>query len=137
MMIAGLVLLDLGVGRVGQGSGGGSVLWLVPGLIVDGAGMGFIIAPLASLVLARVTPNHAGTASGVLSMVMQLGGALGVALIGIIFYGSVSHPRGSAAHAFGHGFTSSSYLLMAIASAVLIGIQLLPRRAAAPAAVSD
>jgi EmrB/QacA subfamily drug resistance transporter len=129
-MIAGLLLIDFGIGRIDSGHGTGSVLWLIPGLIVDGAGMGLIIAPMTSLVLARVAPEHVGTASGVLSTVTQLGGALGVALIGIIFYGALGHPRGSAAHTIGHGFTSSSYLLIAIATAVLAGIQLLPRRTA-------
>ena len=129
-MIAGLLLIDLGIGRIDSAHRDGSVLWLIPGLIVDGAGMGLIIAPMASLVLARVAPEHAGTASGVLSTVMQLGGALGVALIGIIFYGALGHPRAGAARTIGHGFTSSSYLLIAIAATVLLGIQLLPRRPA-------
>jgi predicted MFS family arabinose efflux permease len=132
-MIGGLVLLDLGVHQIGTASGTGSVLWLVPGLLLDGAGMGFIIAPMASLVLARVAPQHAGTASGVLSMIMQLGGALGVALVGIIFYGAIgarAHPHASAARILGHGLTSSSYLLIGIAATVLLGIQLLPRHRA-------
>jgi MFS family permease len=106
------------------------VLWLIPGLIIDGAGMGLIIAPMTSLVLARVAPEHVGTASGVLSTVTQLGGALGVALIGIIFYGTIAHPGDGAARTIGHGFTSSSYLLIAIAAMVMLGIQLLPRRPA-------
>jgi predicted MFS family arabinose efflux permease len=128
-MIGGLLLLDLGVHRIGAGTG--SVLWLVPGLVVDGGGMGLIIAPMASIVLARVAPKHTGTASGVLSMIMQLGGAVGVALIGIIFYGSIAHHGGEPAPTFGQGFISSSYLLIAIAAGVLAGIQLLPRRCAA------
>jgi EmrB/QacA subfamily drug resistance transporter len=127
-MIGGLLLIDAGIHRIGAGAGTGSVLWLVPGLIVDGAGMGLIIAPMTSLVLARVAPSHVGTASGVLSTVTQLGGALGVALIGIIFYGRIGHPRSTAIRTLGDAFTSSSYLLIAIAAAVLIGIQLLPRR---------
>ena len=116
-MMAGLLLIDLGVQKVSAG-GGGSVLWLVPGLVIDGAGMGLIIAPLAALVLARVTPHHAGTAAGVLSMVMQLGGALGVALIGIYFYRSGD---------LGRDFTRSSWLLFAIAATVMMGIQFLPK----------
>ncbi len=92
-MIAGLLLIDAGIHRIDAGHGTGSVLWLIPGLIVDGAGMGLIIAPMTSLVLARVAPEHVGTASGVLSTVTQLGGALGVALIGIIFYGAIGPPR--------------------------------------------
>jgi EmrB/QacA subfamily drug resistance transporter len=132
-MIGGLLLLDLGIHRISAGSAAGSVLWLVPGLVVDGAGMGLIIAPMTSLVLARVAPKHVGLASGVLSTVTQLGGALGVALIGIVFYGSISHPHAGAVRAVrtvGRGFTSSSYLLIAIAATVLAGIQLLPRRPA-------
>jgi predicted MFS family arabinose efflux permease len=131
-MIAGLLLLDFGVGRISAGSGTGSVGWLVPGLMVDGAGMGLIIAPMASLVLARVAPSHAGTASGVLSTVMQLGGALGVALIGIVFYGAISHPTARPAATLGHGFAQSSVPLMGIAATVLVGIQLLPRRPSSP-----
>jgi EmrB/QacA subfamily drug resistance transporter len=127
-MIVGLLLLDLGVGRISAGAGHGSTLWLVPGLVVDGAGMGLIIAPMTSLVLARVAPRHAGAAAGVLSMVMQLGGALGVALIGILFYGALAHPARKASASFGHAFTQGSLLLMAIAAGVMVAIQLLPRR---------
>ena len=127
-MIAGLLLLDLGVGRISAGGGHGSTLWLIPGLIVDGAGMGLIIAPMTSLVLARVAPHHAGAASGMLSMVMQLGGALGVALIGIVFYGAATHPAPTTTATFGHAFAESSFLLMGIAAAVMAGIQFLPRR---------
>jgi hypothetical protein len=127
-MIVGLLLLDVGVGRISAGTGHGSTLWLVPGLVVDGAGMGLIIAPMTSLVLARVAPRHAGAASGVLSMVMQLGGALGVALIGILFYGALAHPAAKASATFGHAFTHASLLLIAIAAGVMVGIQLLPRR---------
>jgi EmrB/QacA subfamily drug resistance transporter len=130
VMIVGLVLLDLGVSRISAGQGHGPALWLVPGLVVDGAGMGLIIAPMTSLVLARVAPQRAGAAAGVLSMVMQLGGALGVALIGILFYGALAHPAAKPSATFGHAFTESSLLLIVIAAAVMAGIQLLPRRAA-------
>ena len=132
-MIAGLLLLDLGVHRIGAGSGPGSVLWLVPGLLVDGAGMGFIIAPMASLVLARVAPKHAGTASGVLSMIMQLGGALGVALVGIIFYGPPASGRPARQRRPHPGARLHQQLVpadRASRAAVLLGIQLLPRRRA-------
>jgi predicted MFS family arabinose efflux permease len=129
-MIAGLLLLDFGVHRISGGTGTGSALWAVPGLVVDGAGMGLIIAPMTSLVLARVAPKHVGSASGVLSMMTQLGGALGVAVVGINFCGSIAHRHASAARTLGHGFTSSSYLLVAIAATVLVWIQLLPRQVA-------
>jgi EmrB/QacA subfamily drug resistance transporter len=65
------------------------VAWMVPLLFVQGAGLGMVMAPLVSTVLADLPPQHAGVASGVLSMVQQAGNALGVALIGIVFYGQL------------------------------------------------
>jgi hypothetical protein len=43
--------------------------WLVPGQLVDGLGMGTVLAPRAVTVLARVTPQHGRPAAGVLSTV--------------------------------------------------------------------
>ncbi|MBV9280156.1 MAG: MFS transporter, partial [Chloroflexi bacterium] len=59
---------------------------LVPGLIVVGAGLGLLVVPLANVVLAAVPRDLAGGASGVFSTAQQLGGALGVALMGTIFF---------------------------------------------------
>ncbi|MFB4308242.1 MFS transporter [Actinomadura sp. GTD37] len=67
---------------------GDGVGWLVPGLALAGAGMGFVLAPLSSLVLSGVTDRHAASAAGVLSTAQQVGNALGVALVGIVFYGA-------------------------------------------------
>lgn len=67
------------------------VAWMLPLLLMQGAGLGMVMAPLVSTVLAGLPPQHAGVASGVLSMVQQAGNALGVALIGIVFYGRLGH----------------------------------------------
>lgn len=123
LMIVGLELLSLAARHMGTD---GAVAWLLPGLIVDGAGMGLIIAPMASIVLARVAPESAGAASGVLSTAMQIGGALGVAVIGIIFYGSVQH-SGPSPLAVPHAFTASVEFLIAVAVAVMIGMQFIPK----------
>jgi EmrB/QacA subfamily drug resistance transporter len=118
VMVAGLLLLRQAA------LGPGTVAALIPGLIVDGAGMGLVIAPLASTVLARVRPHHAGAAAGVLTTTAQIGNALGVALIGIVFYGALA---GSAyPHAFGHGLLYLAVTELAVAALV----QLLPRRSA-------
>jgi hypothetical protein len=53
--------------------------------------MGIAFAPIAGSVLSRVPAQLVGSASGVLATVMQVGGALGVALIGIVFYGALGH----------------------------------------------
>jgi EmrB/QacA subfamily drug resistance transporter len=68
--------------------GGAVHSWqLIPALLVCGLGLGLVIAPLVNVVLAGIRDQDAGAASGVLSTVQQVGGAVGVALIGVIFFG--------------------------------------------------
>src|SRR5262249_60623154 len=90
IMVAGLVLL-----RAAAGSGVG---WLAPGLLVDGLGMGMVLAPLAVVVLARVTPQHVGSASGVLSTLPPGGTPLGVAISGIVCLCPVTRGRRARPH---------------------------------------
>jgi EmrB/QacA subfamily drug resistance transporter len=63
---------------------------MIPALAVSGAGLGLVVAPLINIILAGIQSGFAGSASGVLTTVQQIGGALGVAVIGIIFFGQVS-----------------------------------------------
>ena len=64
---------------------------LIPCLLLVGVGMGFVFGSLFAAVLNGVDPKHAGSASGTLNAVQQVGGAIGVALIGVIFFGQLSH----------------------------------------------
>ncbi|MEV7358569.1 MFS transporter [Kitasatospora sp. NPDC091276] len=115
LMAVGLGLLALAV----YGAPGGSVWWLTPGLFVDGLGMGLVIAPVTSVVLAGVEPQLVGSAAGVLATVQQVGGALGIALIGLLYYGG-----GDPAAAFGRSVTALAALEL-----VLVGlVRLLPRK---------
>ncbi|WP_083976924.1 MFS transporter [Kitasatospora azatica] len=82
-MAAGLGLIALAAAEVGTS---GSAWWLAPGLFLDGLGMGLVIAPLTGTVLAGVRPQLVGSAAGVLATVQQVGGALGIALLGNLFY---------------------------------------------------
>ncbi|HXT93034.1 MAG TPA: MFS transporter [Trebonia sp.] len=95
--------------------------WLIPGLVVAGIGMGFAIAPMPAIVLAGVKPDHAAAASGVVSTAQQAGNAIGVAVIGVIFYHALG--GGSYPHAFSLG-------LIAMAALGVVGaalVQLFPR----------
>jgi EmrB/QacA subfamily drug resistance transporter len=60
---------------------------LIPSLIVAGAGMGCVVAPIYPFVLAEVPIKDAGSASGVVNAIQQVGGAVGVAVVGVIFFG--------------------------------------------------
>ncbi|MCT9931423.1 MFS transporter [Planotetraspora sp. A-T 1434] len=59
---------------------------LTPALVVCGIGMGLLMAPFFDIVLAGVEQHETGSASGTLTAVQQLGNALGVALLGTVFF---------------------------------------------------
>ncbi len=63
---------------------------LIPILLVSGLGLGTVIAPLLNIILAGVPGRDAGSASGVLTTFQQLGGAIGVAVVGVVFFGLLS-----------------------------------------------
>jgi EmrB/QacA subfamily drug resistance transporter len=103
-LAGGHLLLLATVSDVGVG---GSVATLAPSLLLIGAGMGLVIAPLATIVMASVDPRHAGDASGALSAMQNVGNSLGVAVVGVIFFGAVPH-------GFAHAFELSLVALAAI-----------------------
>src|SRR5947208_3078760 len=70
---------------------------LVPGLVAAGLGLGAVIAPLADIVLDRVPKQDAGSASGVFNTGLQLGNSIGIAVIGVIFFGIIGSQSGPAA----------------------------------------
>ena len=84
-LTAGLLVLAFEVADIGTR---GSLLALVPGLLLVGAGIGLCYTPLTSVVLATVKPELAGGASGAMATTQQIGYALGVAITGIIFFGT-------------------------------------------------
>ena len=88
--------------------------------------MASAMAPLTSTVLADLSPHHAGTAAGVLSSVQQVGNALGVALIGIVFYNAAGNAAAGAGTA--HAFQASIPYLVGLAIAVAGLVELLPRK---------
>lgn len=123
VLAAGHGLLLATVADIGTG---GSVAMLAPGLILIGAGMGLGIAPLATIILSGVRPEHAGSASGALSTMQNVGNALGVAVIGVIFFGAL---HVGAAHAFELSLGALAGILVSVAALT----RLLPAPRPAPA----
>jgi hypothetical protein len=60
---------------------------MIPSLVLAGVGMGCVVAPIYPFILAEVPIEDAGSASGVINTIQQVGGAVGVALVGVIFFG--------------------------------------------------
>ncbi|MFF1823073.1 MFS transporter [Kribbella sp. NPDC058245] len=67
--------------------GEATTVWnLVPAMLACGIGSGMVFAPLFDIILASIDDEAAGSASGVLTAMQQYGGAIGVAVLGTVFF---------------------------------------------------
>lgn len=99
-------------------------------LLVFGLGGGMIGAPLMNVVLSDIPAQDAGAASGVLTTAVQLSNAIGVAVIGVIFFEVLgSTTPGQIAHLsalpYGRAFVISVSALVVMAIATLLSVSLL------------
>ncbi|HLY32257.1 MAG TPA: MFS transporter [Ktedonobacterales bacterium] len=75
-------------------------IWtFVPAMSVAGLGFGMVVVRLVDIILAGVHPRDAGSASGVFNATNQLGGAIGVAVIGVIFFSLLTSQATASANA--------------------------------------
>jgi EmrB/QacA subfamily drug resistance transporter len=98
---------------------------LIGPLAVIGLGQGLaVVSLLISMALRDIPDQEAGEASGLLETALEIGIALGVALITLIFYSLLGSAGASADHAaFTHAF---QYTLIAIVTLALLALALLP-----------
>jgi len=82
VLAAGMVALALTV----TGARTASALDLAPALFLAGIGAGASFGQLFDFILASVSMDEVGSASGVLEAVQQLSNAIGVAVLGTIFF---------------------------------------------------
>jgi hypothetical protein len=68
-----------------------SSLDLIAPQLTLGLGIGMLVSPLFGFVLASVTDEETGSASGVLNALQQLAGAIGVAVLGTVFFAALAH----------------------------------------------
>ncbi|AQU67047.1 MFS transporter [Streptomyces niveus] len=86
VVTAGLALQAVGLALFAMAvEPGVSYAALLPALIVSGIGMALYFAPATSLVMSSVRPAEQGIASGANSALREVGGALGVAILGAVF----------------------------------------------------
>ncbi len=121
VLAVGHALLLAAVADIGVAGALGA---LVPGLVLVGAGMGLVLAPLASTILSSLEPERAGAASGMLTAMQNVGNAIGVAVTGVIFFGAL---HSGYAQAFELAVGELAVLLVGVAALT----RLLPRGRAA------
>lgn len=93
MLHIGIALIAAGVVAIAILSHGtGASTWnIVPGLFLAGAGLGAMMGQLFVFILSSVTMNEIGSGSGVLEAAQALSTALGVAVLGTIFFSVFDH----------------------------------------------
>ncbi|MGP3954159.1 DHA2 family efflux MFS transporter permease subunit [Streptomyces sp. 7N604] len=88
VIAAGLVVLSFAAflgSRTGMGDGyGATALWLS----ITGIGFGFAMVPAMDAALGALPAERAGSGSGLLMTLRQVGGAIGVALLGSLLAGA-------------------------------------------------
>jgi MFS family permease len=116
LMVAGIGGEALAAPHVGLN---GSPWPVVPGLVVAGMGLSLLVIPLVNVVLAAVPADVAGGASGLFSTAQQLGGALGVALIGTVFFGYLNGHSFEAAMVHTAPYAMGAFALCGVLSLLL------------------
>src|SRR5262245_15310088 len=117
LMGAGLVLLAgslLSFSTLGVNSS----FWdIVPGLILGGFGMSLAMTPTTAAAMGSVPVDKAGVGSAVLNSMRQVGGSLGIALMGAIVAESISVLPGNPAYPeqFVEGYHNALHIAAGIA----------------------
>jgi EmrB/QacA subfamily drug resistance transporter len=130
VVAAGLALQAVGLGWFATViSPDVSYLAQLPALIISGTGMALFVAPATALVMGSVRGSEQGVASGANNALREVGGALGIAVLGSIF--SARGGYGSPA-AFVDGLTPALWVGAAILTAATAAALLIPRRTTPP-----
>jgi EmrB/QacA subfamily drug resistance transporter len=115
LVVVGLVLTD--VMLVLHGGEQAAAWWTAAPLLLAGIGSGLVISPNQTLTLANVPVQRAGSAGGVIQTGQRLGTAAGIALIGSVYFATLSSSHGNDARAAGYGLRIAAAL-----TAVALGV---------------
>jgi EmrB/QacA subfamily drug resistance transporter len=101
-----------------------STFWtLLPGMLIGGLGMAITMTPMTTAALGAVPVAKAGVASGVLNTFRQIGGSLGIAIMGALLSNqtaSALHGGASQPEAFVHGLSVALRVSAVIALAAAL-----------------
>lgn len=111
IIASGLLVGGAGAALLAQADAGGRyATWVLPGLILVGAGIGSAIVSAVAVGQMGVDPQDAGTAGAVNNVAQQLGPALGIAVVSTFVATATSHyvahhGTGAVVDATVHGFS--------------------------------
>jgi len=110
--------------------GANETFWaLLPGLLLGGIGMGMTMTPVTAAAMSAVSVDKAGVGSAVLNSARQVGGSLGIAVMGAIVAASTDFLTG-----FHDALRVGSILCLAGAAVAVLAIRQVEHPRPAPAA---
>ena len=115
LLTAGMVLVGLQLLYLSRLGVDESYWDLLPGLLVGGLGMALVMTPSAAAAVRSVPVDKAGVGSAVLNAFRQVGGSLGIAVMGAIIAAEVGDRRSP--EAFVEGFSTALVVAALIAFA--------------------
>lgn len=98
-------------------------------MLLMGCGMGLCVSILTNVILAEVPSHSAGAGSGVLNAALQLGAAVGIAVVGVIFFSLSATGAGSPAENFVSAAATTLWYNAAVFFLTALLTSLLPRTA--------
>jgi len=121
----GIMLVAFGSFTATVASVGDTVsIWaLLPSTFVAGIGMGLGLGPIFGTVLNGIEDHQVGSASGVLNAIQQFAGALGIAVLGTVYFNRLS------SGGFAEAMTATTTISLGLLAAGFLLAFLLPRTA--------
>jgi MFS family permease len=102
--------------------GGSYVVGVLPAMVLTGLGAGLGFPPLTTMAMSSATPADSGLASGLLNTTVQVGGAIGLAVLATLSTRRTDHllaGGSSVAHALNGGY-HRAYLVAALLAAAAL-----------------
>jgi EmrB/QacA subfamily drug resistance transporter len=93
---------------------------LAPSLFIVGLGNGLGLSPLVGTVIAGLQPREAGAGAGIVTTTLQVGNAVGVALIGLLFFVLLGTAGPGPAYAGAFARTLPTCAALLIVAAILV-----------------
>jgi EmrB/QacA subfamily drug resistance transporter len=135
LLVASIVLEALALAWLAStASPGVEYLDLAPALALAGVAAAGLFAPIQAAMLAAVKPEEQGQASGVAMVIRELGGVIGIALLGTVF---AAHGSTASAHQFLTGFRPALMGGAAGAAVGALAATALPRTSRRPRARTE
>jgi EmrB/QacA subfamily drug resistance transporter len=131
LVTAGMVILSVAMivfSRMGMHE---SFWGLLPGMLLGGVGMSAAMAPVTAAAMQSVRPDKAGVGSAVLNSMRQVGGSMGIAIMGAIVAASTATGRPDPTgflHGFHHALETAAGLTLLGAVIAALTLPSAPRR---------